>query len=446
VGLIPVEDYRQAISEAILFLQGQSEAIITHWVRQMNQEAHALHYEQAALYRDRIKNLQKISEQQSVSHVEKIDADVVTAALQQGEYVSVVLLRFRSGRLMGSHFFEAKIPLDETLAQALLLFLSQYYLEQGSDQIPAEIVSDIGIDDAPLLLDFLYQKTQRRVSFQSQGSGVKGLRARWLSLAHQNLIEKTKPFEMRCDLLQEALKLGTEAFTVECFDISHTFGTHAVGACVVLNRQGFQKKLFRRYHLAQHRDDISALKEVLMRRYQKHPLPNVIVMDGGRTQVQMAGRVLSEYRSGLGYQTEASGLPCILGIVKGQRRKAQYDRILRWAPLTGDSTGQIQGQIQEWMFEPQDPIRHLIQQVRDEAHRFAITGHRTLRTKAQQHSIIQNIPGMGAKRRKVLLNHLGGWQEIESATLEQLIRVPGIGVKIAEKMIEFLKQNKKNKG
>lgn len=423
VGLVTRSKYAEQVNDAILFLQGRDQQVLTRLIARMEQAARALDFEAAALYRDQVNTLKQMQAQQFVAG-RQADIDFVALAQEQGvSCVQVVVIR--GGRNLGqrSHFpSQADGAEAEEVMEA---FLAQYYQER---QPPAQIVISQPVENLELLAELFAETVGRKVSLQAR---PRGERRKMLELASGNarqalllrLAGKANA-AARFDALQSLLKLEEPPASIECFDISHTAGSQTVGSCVVFDANGPVKSRYRRYNLKgiQPGDDYAAMRQVLERRYgrvraEDGTLPDLVLIDGGKGQLRQAIEVLEE--CGL------AGIP-LVGIAKGRARRAGEEEWITANPPRTLHPG------------PESPASHLVQQIRDEAHRFAITGHRGRRQQAATRSGLERIPGIGPRRRRALLNHFGGLQGVSKAGVEELSSVPGISRVLAEEIFRAL--------
>jgi excinuclease ABC subunit C len=421
VGLIEPDAYAQDVRHVEMFLEGKSATVIDELVRQMEAAAERQEFERAAQLRDRIATLRKIQERQYIAG-EKGDLDVVACA-SSGGLACVQVFFFRAGHNLGNKTFFPKMPDDMNEAEVLSAFLARYYLGKRA---PRELLVSHPVAERELLEEALGKEAGYRVRVRES---VRGERKRWLELAINNaqyaLAGQTATratVERRLEALQEALGLPELPQRIECFDISHTRGEATVASCVVFNREGALKSDYRRFNIegVPAGDDYAAMRQALLRRYTRvkkgeSPVPDLILIDGGKGQLAQAVAVLDE----LQLQT-----PALLGIAKGPRRKP------------GEETLFLAGDEREYTLPASSPALHLLQQVRDEAHRFAITGHRQRRGKARTTSVLESITGLGPKRRQTLLKQFGGLQGVAAAGMEDLMRVEGINAALAERIYD----------
>ena len=422
VGLIDKDAYQRDVRDAVLFLEGRSSQVIDDWVARMEQAAAALDYEQAALYRDQIANLRRVQERQYVSG-ERGDLDIVACVARNG--VGCVQVFFiRAGRNLGNKtYFPQGTDMDT--AETLTAFLTQYYF---SREVPAEILVNQPPEDADLLAQVLSEQAKRTILITHK---VRGERARWLALAVTNAeqaldarLASKAGMSQRLLALQEALQQDELPARMECFDISHTMGEATVASCVVFDGEGPCKSDYRRFNIEgiEPGDDYGAMRQALTRRYTRLKqgearLPDILFIDGGRGQLSTAQQVLDELQI---------GDITLVGIAKGEGRKPGLERLF----LPGRDTPLI--------LPAHSPALHLIQQIRDEAHRFAITAHRQRRGKARTTSVLEDIAGMGPKRRQQLLKQFGGLREVARAGVEDLTKVKGISKQLAQQIYDAL--------
>ncbi len=419
VGLISDADYRNDVEQAALFLQGKTNEVIDTLAEQMNLAASNLAYEQAALIRDRMQALRQVQAKQFVSDFNVADADVIACAELQGQHC-INLVMVRGGRHLGDRSYMPKNTDGESLETTVLAFLAQHYVAQNT---PPLIVLGIKVDGS-LLEQVLSEQAGRKVKINSNAIGDKRV---WLKMAQTNaelaLSQRAASAanqSAKLLALHEALNLPDSTQRIECFDISHTMGEATIGSCVVFDRGDMQNSEYRRYNVTgiTPGDDYAAMRDVLTRRYKKVAAgeglrPDLIFIDGGKGQLSVAVEVMAEV-----------GLPDILlvGIAKGEARKPGLETMIF------SDTGEMLN------LEKDNKGLHLLQQIRDEAHRFAITGHRAKRAKARMHSSLEDIEGIGAKRRKALLTRFGGLDAIKNASMDELAQVEGISPSLAEKI------------
>ncbi|HPX89498.1 MAG TPA: excinuclease ABC subunit UvrC [Methylophilaceae bacterium] len=419
VGLISDEDYRNDVHQAAMFLQGKTNEVINALGERMNAAAANQEYEIAVVFRDRMQALRQVQAKQFVSDFNVSDADVVACAELQGQHC-INLVMIRGGRHLGDRSYMPKNSDGETLEASMAAFLAQHYTAQNT---PPLIVIGIKIETA-VLEEVLSQQAGRKVKINTNPIGDKRV---WLKMAQTNAelalgqrAATSANQEAKLTALREALHLPESTERIECFDISHTMGEATVGSCVVFDRGDMQNSEYRRYNVTgiTPGDDYAAMRDVLTRRYRKVAAgegvrPDLIFIDGGKGQLGVAVEVMAEV-----------GLEDILlvGIAKGEERKPGLETMIF------SDTGEMLN------LEKDNKGLHLLQQIRDEAHRFAITGHRAKRAKARLQSSLEDIEGVGAKRRKALLTRFGGLDGVKNASIDELIQVDGISQSLAEKI------------
>ena len=425
VGLVSEEAYARQVENTRLFLRGKSRELIVRLADDMEQASSRLEYEQAAVYRDQLAQLQQVQASQGIEGVQG-DLDILAAAVDGGR-ACVQVLFVRAARVLGSRTYYPPLRLQENPAQVLGAFIPQYYLD-GARASPGEIIVNTAPEDSATLAQALSVAAGRRVRVRRR---VREARARWVQLAVQtaetnlaaHLSGRQSVLE-RLQALQEVLGLPEMPERMECFDISHSSGEATVASCVVFDQNGARKSDYRRFNIdgIAPGDDYAAMQQALQRRYKRlksgeAPLPDVLFIDGGKGQVSQAMAVLSDL--------QVSGVE-VVGVAKGVTRKAGFETLLNGA------TGR------ERQLPGDHPALHLIQQIRDEAHRFAITGHRARRDKARQRSALEDIPGVGARRRRELLRHFGSAQAVENANVEELRKISGISATMAQQIYDHL--------
>lgn len=422
-GLIADPDYAQEVQDTILFLEGRASRVIDRLVERMEQAAERREYEQAARIRDQIATLRHIQERQYVSG-ESGDLDIL--ALHGAGGLSCVQVFFiRGGRNLGNKAFFPRVPEGEHPDAVLSAFLSQYYLGKA---IPPELlVSELPQDHA-VLEEVFSAQAGRRVRIRAS---VRGDRSRWLQMAINNArlaldarLASRGGYLQRLEALRDALELDETPRRLECFDVSHTGGECTVAACVVFDDQGPRKTDYRRFNIqgVTPGDDYGAMYQALSRRYTRIKdgeveAPDILFIDGGQGQVERAALVLQEL---------SIGALTLVGIAKGPDRKPGLEQL--W----------LSGRQRLLILPSHSPALHLMQQIRDEAHRFAITGHRQRRGKVRVGSVLDEIPGIGSKRRQQLLKQFGGLQELTRAGVEDLARVEGISLSLARRIYDAL--------
>jgi len=419
VGFISADDYRNDVHQAAMFLQGKTTEVIDTIAEQMNTAAAKQDYELAAVFRDRIQALHQVQAKQFVSDFNVSDADVIAGAELQGQHC-VNLVMIRGGRHLGDRSYMPKNTDGETLETTVQAFLAQHYVAQNT---PPLIVVGVKIE-IELIEEVLSEQAGRKVKINTNPIGDKRV---WLKMAQTNAdlalgqrAATSANQEAKLLALREALRLPDSTERMECFDISHTMGEATVASCVVFDRGDMQNSEYRRYNITgiTPGDDYAAMRDVLTRRYKKVAAgegkrPDLVFIDGGKGQLGVAIEVMAEV-----------GLDDILlvGIAKGEDRKPGLETMIF------SDTGEMIN------LEKDNKGLHLLQQIRDEAHRFAITGHRAKRAKARLHSSLEDIEGIGAKRRKALLTRFGGLEGVKNASIDELASVEGISQSLAEKI------------
>jgi excinuclease ABC subunit C len=423
VGLISQQTYARDVEAAIKVLEGRNDEVSRDLGRRMEAAAEDLRFEEAAQLRDQLAKLKAVQAQQIVTADLDHDADVIAIAAGTGEYC-VALMFIRAGRSLGSTTFFPKAALAEP-SEVIAAFVTQYYLERES---PAEIIVAQEFEEMDLLEATLAARAGHKVRITSS---VRGIRARWVEMMHNNAQEALTMRSLARASIESSLEDVREAFDleeapnrIECFDISHTGGTDTVASCVVFGEEGPLKNDYRRFNIAgiQPGDDYAAMHQALTRRYKRVrdgeiTAPDVLLIDGGKGQLAEAAKVLDE----LG----VAGIT-LIGVAKGADRRPGQEQLF----LLGHDTPTI--------LPADSRALHLIQRVRDEAHRFAITGHRRKRAKRHNQSILETIPGLGPVKRRELLKQFGGLQGILRAGIEDFVQIRGLGRELAEVIYEHL--------
>jgi excinuclease ABC subunit C len=425
VGLVSDQDYQEQVDKSTLFLNGQSHELMSRLADEMETAAAALAYEDAADLRDQITQLQNVQSTQSIEGT-RGDLDLMAVFTEHG-HACIQVLFVREARVLGSRSYYPNIRLDEAPAAILEAFLPQFYLS-SQQQIPQEIVLSHRIDDQSLLEETLAADSGRKVSIKHS---VRDARARWLQMAVQTAQTNLRSFLAgkqtmagRLESLRRALDLESIPVRMECFDISHSSGEATVASCVVFDGNGARKADYRKFNIDDIApgDDYAAMQQALERRYKRlargeGQLPDILFIDGGKGQVSQARQVLATY--------DISSVK-VIGVAKGTTRKAGFETL-----IDADSGTEMR-------LRGDHPGLHLIQQIRDEAHRFAISGHRGRRAKARKQSVLEEIPGVGAQRRRDLLRHFGSAKAIENAGVDELAKIKGISATIARTIYEHL--------
>jgi excinuclease ABC subunit C len=422
VRLIDVPDYQNDVRHAEMFLEGRSSAVIDELAVAMDQASMALNFERAAALRDQVSALRKLQAQHFVQGA-SADMDVIACCLEGG-MACVSVLFFRNGVSLGSRDFFPRLPIDASVGDVLAQFIAQYYLER---QVPRELVLSDPVEDIDVLAGVLSDHAGYVVSLKPS---VRGERARFLEMAQRNAsaaltsrLASRHTLLARFDDLQKVLELEAPPRRIECFDISHTRGEATVASCVVFGPEGPEKSHYRRFNIAgiTPGDDYAAMHQALTRRFKKvvegGVRPDILLIDGGMGQVGQAVDVLRE----LGVE----GIR-VVGVAKGPGRRAGEETLVL------AETGKT--------LHPgtSSPALHLVAAVRDEAHRFAISGHRRRREAARERSTLEDVAGVGARRRAALLKAFGGLAGVEAAGVEELMSVKGIDRGLAERIYAML--------
>lgn len=429
-GLVSEEEYKAQVEYVRLFLSGKDQQVLTQLIERMETASQSLHFEDAARIRDQIQAVRRVTERQFVSGNSE-DLDVIGVSFESGMACLHVLF-IRQGKVLGSRSYFPKVPGGTDLGEVVQTFVGQFYL-QGSQSrtLPGEILLDFSLPEKDLLADSLSELAGRKVQIQSK---PRGDRARYLKLARTNAstalttkLAQQSTIHQRLAELAKTLNLS-EINRMECFDISHTMGEQTVASCVVFDANGPVRSEYRRYNITgiTPGDDYAAMAQVLNRRYGKalddKKIPDVVFIDGGKGQLGMAIDVFA----GLDVAWDKSK-PLLIGIAKGADRKAGLETLFFVPEGEGISL-------------PSDsPALHVIQQIRDDSHNHAITGHRQKRAKVRNTSALEEIEGVGPKRRQVLLKYMGGIQPLLNASIEEIAQVPGISIALAEKIHNALK-------
>lgn len=419
VDFISAEDYRNDVHQAALFLQGKTNEVIDALGSQMNAAAANQEFEMAGVYRDRMQALRQVQAKQFVSDFNVSDADVIACAELEGQHC-INLVMIRGGRHLGDKSYMPKNSEGETLEASVEAFIGQHYMPMNT---PPLIVVGVKIE-TQLLEEVLSEQAARKVKINTNAIGDKKV---WLKMAQTNAelalgqrAATSANQAAKLVALREALHLSDTTERIECFDISHTMGEATVASCVVFDRGDMQNSEYRRFNITgiTPGDDYAAMRDALTRRYKKVAAgegkrPDLVFIDGGKGQLGVAIEVMQEV-----------GLEDILliGIAKGEDRKPGLETMIF------ADTGEMLN------LEKDNKGLHLLQQIRDEAHRFAITGHRAKRAKARMHSSLEDIEGIGAKRRKALLTRFGGLDGVKNASIDELALVEGISQQLAEKI------------
>jgi len=421
---IDAATYERDVQSAIMVLEGRAKDVTARLGEEMDRAAERLDFERAASLRDQLAALTDIQSRQIVTSARgRTDTDVIAVAESAGEFC-IALMFIRGGQLLGTSTFHPRAPISDA-PEVLAAFLAQHYLERDP---PARIYLSHAVEDAETLAASLTERSGRKVRI---GPARRGFPQRWVALAMQNA---TNALRMRDATqaslaeqfldLQRFLELEKPIERIECFDVSHTQGEATSASCVVFGPSGPVKAEYRRYNIegVERGDDYGALRQALARRYRRRkqevaPLPDLLLIDGGAGQLAEAASVLAELEL---------AIPAVAAVAKGADRRAGQERIF----LLGRNPASI--------LPPDSKALHLIQRARDEAHRFAISGHRRSRARSRQTSMLEAVAGLGPARRRALLRQFGGLQGVLRAGVEDLARAPGIGPALAQAIFEHL--------
>lgn len=417
VGLISPEEYQQDVANSLRFLQGDTKELNQELIQNMEAAAEALEFEKAVFYRDRLALLRDVQANQAIYKI-KGEADILAIAYQAG-VTCVQIMHVRNGKMLGGKSYFPDMQGDD-LGQMLNDFMANFYF-QVADEVPSELIVNVELPDVKELEQALSQHFDKKIQIKHK---VRETRAEWQELAQMNVQHGIKvqlanhlQLHERFHQLEQVLQRAVDR--IECFDISHTMGEATIASCVVFDRGGMRKRDYRQFSIEDitEGDDYAAMRQALTRRYSKHMLPDVLLIDGGKGQLNMAMQVMQD----LGLSDQAF----LVGVSKGEGRKPGLETL----HFTHGRKAQL----------PEDhKALHLIQQVRDEAHRFAITKHRAKRDKRRSSSVLEAIPGLGPKRRRDLLTHFGGIQGVLKASEKDLSLVPGLGAVLARTIYKVL--------
>ncbi len=425
VGLITRDQYARDVSAAVMVLEGRSGELSARLTADMERAAEELQFERAATLRDQLAALARLQAQQVISAADAPDTDAdVLAIATAGPDTCIALMFVRGGRNLGTTHYFPRAPLADA-EEAMSAFIAQRYLDSDP---PAEILTSVDVADAALLSGALSERVGKKVEVRRPR---RGLKVRWLELGEQNAanalrmrINSRSGVGEQLAALGEVLGLQEIPSRIECFDVSHTRGEAAVASCVVFGPEGPAKQEYRRFNIegVEPGDDYGALRQAVLRRFRRikageSPVPDVLLIDGGAGQLAQAVSALGE----------AGVMPAVVaGVAKGSDRRAGQERLF------------LLGQDAPSILPSDSKALHLIQRVRDEAHRFAITGHRRTRAKSRQTSVLEAVPGLGPSRRRNLLKHFGGLQGVLRAGIEDLMAVRGISRTLAEAVYDHL--------
>tara|TARA_R110000744_G_scaffold206764_2_gene325372 strand:+ start:503 stop:2356 length:1854 start_codon:yes stop_codon:yes gene_type:complete len=431
VDKISPEDYQKQVQLAKLFLKGKSSKVIEHLVVNMENASKTLNFEHAAKYRDQISTLRKVQQQQFVSG-SAAEMDVIGIHRHKSQ-ACIHLLFVRDHKILGSKSYFPTVPVDTSDAEIIAAFISQHYI--GNDlnlgAIPKEIIIPEAIENQQDIVRVIIEQAEHDVKMSHN---VRTERAQYLKLACTNAAtalmtrnSHKESMQARFSALNEVFELTNGISRIECFDISHTMGQQTVASNVVFNQEGPLKSDYRRYnvHGITPGDDYAAMAFALDKRYSKvtseEKMPDIIFIDGGKGQLAKA----EDFFAGV----DQVKTPLLVGVAKGESRKPGLETLI------------LAGSHQLISLPATSPALHLVQHIRDESHRFAITGHRAKRQKASKKSTLESIPGIGAKKRQALLQYLGGLQEVLKADKATLEKVPGVSKVLAENIYDALHDN-----
>ena len=436
VDKVSTDDYNEQVVLAKLFLKGKSSQVIESLVAQMEQASSELAFEKAASFRDQIATLRKVQQQQFVSGI-AAEMDVIGINRVKNQ-ACVHVLFVRDHKILGSKSYFPTIPAESSTEEIISAFIGQHYLvnEALHGAIPKEVVIEYSIDDISELTNLLAERADYEVKISTN---VRKERKQYLKLANTNaeqaLVAKNshkESMQKRFAELNQVFEFETEVSRLECFDISHTMGQQTIASCVVFNTEGPLKSDYRRYNVVgiTPGDDYAAMSFALNKRYGKvtdeDNLPDIVFIDGGKGQLARAEEFFNEFSQN---NKTLNKTPLLVGVAKGESRKPGLETLI------------LAGSHQLINLPANSPALHLIQHIRDESHRFAITGHRAKRQKHAKTSTLESIPGIGAKKRQSLLKYLGGLQEVKSADVNALTKVPGISEVLAQTIYDALHDN-----
>lgn len=427
VGKISLEDYSEDVKSASLFLTGKNQILIEKLANSMEKASANLDFEKAQEFRDKIIAITKMQSSQGVD-LQKGEADVF-AILEKDKVFSLAILRIREGRLIQTRLFSLKNKLDLSASQVLTNTIEAFYFqdEEQNINLPDEVICNIEAEDFQKLALALSEHFGRKIKISHK---VRAPKTHWVELASSNakehLLNNWRKNLNNSERIEDLSKLvGKDIRLIECFDISHTQGEQTMASCVVFNEEGSDKKSYRKFSIEgiTPGDDYAAMQQVLRRRYTRQQksgakLPDLLIVDGGKGQLSSARKILEEI---------GAEQILLLGVAKGTSRKAGLETLFLETAQNGI------------ILPTSSPALHLIQHIRDESHRFAISSHRNKRTKASFASGLQEIAGIGAKRRKALLRHFGSVKAIAEADVQSLAKVDGISLKLAEEIANFFK-------
>lgn len=427
VNLISTQDYGEDVRHSMMFLEGKNDQIVVELDARMEKLSAQLKFEEASIIRDQIRDLRLIQERQYVSG-DRGDVDVIALASDAG-IVCIQVIFVRGGRILGNKNYYPKFVIDTQADEIMRAFIGQFYLrDQSQHNIPREIIVSHKPEDSAKLQQALEFISSRKIRIKHK---VRSHRQKWLELAITNTehglmskLNSKQSMQQRFRALQQALGTDNILSRLECFDISHSSGEATVASCVVFDQNGPLKSDYRRFNIENITpgDDYAAIEQALRRRYTRlkkgeSRMPDILIIDGGKGQLRRAEKVLAEL---------AITKLQLLGIAKGISRKA------------GQETLFLGYSHKELVLAAESPALHLLQHIRDESHRFAITAHRQRRGKKRIKSFLDEIPGIGPKKRRDLIHYFGGQQEIKRASIQELQKVPGISKHLSEDIYDFI--------
>ena len=427
VEKISQKDYSFNVSQAVDYLKGNDKSIIDNFINEMEKASSDQNYERAAFFRDQIANLKVIQSQQYVDGTKKVDADVISLVDQRGMHCLAVLF-VRQGKILGSRSIFPSRTKYNSNQEILATSLMQFYLEHD---IPREIILNQSLDGKRVIEQALIESQKRRTKIKDR---VVSYRAKWLKISVANAEESLKSkLASKASIsnqlmgLTQALGSKQKLSDLVCFDVSHHMGDKSVAACVRLNEEGFSKKDYRRFNIegVTPGDDYAAISNAVQRYYKRiknesQDCPDLLIIDGGKGQINSVKKVLES----LSIKNQM-----IIGIAKGDKRDPKNDRIF------------LEGFKKPIDMNGQDPAKFLVQSIRDEAHRFAITGHRAKKRKQLLQSDLESIEGIGPSKKRNLLTQFGGIQEVKRASVEDLLSVDGINKNLAKKIFNHFNPN-----
>ena len=427
VEKISQKDYSFNVSQAVDYLKGNDKSIIDNFINEMEKASSDQNYERAAFFRDQIANLKVIQSQQYVDGTKKVDADVISLVDKRGMHCLAVLF-VRQGKILGSRSIFPSRTKYNSNQEILATSLMQFYLEHD---IPREIILNQSLEGKRVIEQALIESQNRRTKIKDR---VVSYRAKWLKISVANAEESLKSklaskasISNQLTGLTQALGSKQKLSDLVCFDVSHHMGDKSVAACVRLNEEGFSKKDYRRFNIegVTPGDDYAAISNAVQRYYKRiknesQDCPDLLIIDGGKGQINSVKKVLES----LSIKNQM-----IIGIAKGDKRDPKNDRIF------------LQGFKKPIDMNGQDPAKFLVQSIRDEAHRFAITGHRAKKRKQLLQSDLESIEGIGPSKKRNLLTQFGGIQEVKRASVEDLLSVDGINKNLAKKIFNHFNPN-----